>query len=490
MEWIWGGLLTPVITGLLTWRIRQQHICEWIHLIGSLITLIFGISVSYYVFFHSSLRGWNDFLYVDGLSAFNLTIIVFICFTSAIYSIGYMRHEKQEKVISPEQFHRYYLWFHLFIFTMIAVSVTNNIGFLWVEMELTTLISALLVGFYQKGTSLEAAWKYLIMGSVGIAFALLGIILLYISGMDVLGEDHQSLHWTVLNQVAHQLNPKWMTISFIFILVGFGTKAGLAPMHFWLPDAHSQAPSPISAVLSGVLLNTALYGILRIYIIANQTLEGDATVWLLFFGLFSIGITVPFLLIQHDLKRLLAYSSVEHMGIITLGFALGGRLGFYGALLHMLNHSITKSLLFFTAGNLNQLYHSKRIDRIRGMTQAAPMTSIIFMIAFFAITGVPPFNLFMSEFTILMAGFETGNAWVSILFILFLSFIFSGMLFYMMKMTLGKTPAKALPKKLSYWSTAALFIPLVFVISMGLYIPPFITEMINQILIILQGDGQ
>ncbi|HJV46877.1 MAG TPA: hydrogenase 4 subunit F [Bacillota bacterium] len=485
-----GLLLTPVFTGLTVWGIRNKQLCEWIHLFGSVLTVIFGLKIAYFVFTGTPFSAWNDFIYIDALSAFNISITMLVSLTAALYSIGYIRHELHDNTITGEQFHRYYLWYHFFIVSMLGVSVTNNIGFLWVAIELTTLVSALLVGFYQRGTSLEAAWKYLIMGSVGIAFALLGIILLYISGIDVLGEEHQALNWTVLNHVASMLNPQWMTLAFIFILVGFGTKAGFAPMHFWLPDAHSQAPSPISAVLSGVLLNTAFYGILRIYVIANQTLGASVHTWLLGFGLLSVAITVPFILVQHDLKRMLAYSSVEHMGIITLGIGIGGPLGIYGALLHMFNHSMTKSLLFLAAGNLNQVYHSKRMDRILGMIKTTPVTGILFVIAIFAITGLPPFNLFVSEFTIMLAGFRENSMWASILFIIFIGFIFAGMLFYTMKMAFGQTPLKVKPKPLSKWSTTALFIPLIFVIGFGIYVPSFMTDILNQVALILKGAGR
>src|SRR5690625_1286271 len=244
---------------------------------------------------------------------------------------------------------------------MLLVMLFNNLALVWIAIELTTLISALLIAFYRKPSALEAAWKYFIIGSLGIAFGLFGILFLFASGFDVIDETANSFNWTVLYEFAKELDPTWMSIAFVFVLVGYGTKAGLAPLHFWLPDAHSEAPSPVSAVLSGVLLNTALYGILRVYLIANVTLDGDANKWLLGFGIFSIGLMVPFIIVQHDLKRMLAYSSVEHIGIITFGIGIGGPLGLYGAVLHMFNHAVAKSLLFMTAGNMSQKFHSKRM---------------------------------------------------------------------------------------------------------------------------------
>jgi hydrogenase-4 component F len=480
-------LIIPLITAVLSWQIKSRHLGEILQVIGSLLNVFVCLAIAQQVFFHAPIIGWNEYVYVDALSAFNVMIIVLVSFAASLYSIGYIGHEAKEGIIPEAKVRHYYLWFHLFIATMLAVSVMNNFGFLWVGIELTTLISALLVAFYKKGTSLEAAWKYLIMGSVGIAFALLGIIFLYLSGADLFGESAKSLNWTVLSQSADKLNPQWTLIAFIFVLVGFGTKAGLAPMHFWLPDAHSQAPSPVSAVLSGVLLNTALYGILRIYSIVNITLDGRAATYLIFFGLFSIAVSVPFMLVQHDVKRMLAYSSVEHIGIITLGVGIGGALGLYGAVLHMFNHSMAKSLLFFSAGNINQKYHSKRMDRISGVLKTMPVTGSIFLLASFAITGAPPLNVFISEFTIMMAGFKSGHFIVTVLFMLFVVLIFSGMMYYVIRMVFGEAPAKLEKKEINPWSTAALFIPLIVVVVFGLYVPSFFKEMIQQVSFVLQG---
>lgn len=487
MGWIWTLLGLPLVTGLLAWRIKNQSACEKVQAAGAFLMLSAGLATAFQVLTGSPIAGGNGFIYVDALGAFNISLIVLVGFTASLYSVGYMRHEVSEEAITARQFRLYYLWFHLFLFTMLAVSVVNNLGLLWVGIELTTLVSALLVAFYKKGTALEAAWKYLIIGSVGIAFALLGIIFIYLSGIHLLGEDPRALNWSVLSQAAGHLNPQWILLAFILVLVGFGTKAGLAPMHFWLPDAHSQAPSPVSAVLSGVLLNTALYGIFRVFAIANATLGGKAASFLVFFGLLSIAITVPFILVQHDLKRMLAYSSVEHMGIITLGVGIGGTLGYYGAFLHMFNHSMAKSLLFFSAGNINQKYHSKRMDRISGVLQAMPATGGMFLIAAFAITGAPPFNIFISEFTIMTAGFTGGHIWATVLFVLSVVLIFAGMIYYVVKMAFGEAPAKLERKEIDRWSTAALLIPLAMVIAFGLYVPPFLSDAIHQVSEVLQG---
>ena len=486
MDWLGILLVAPIITGLIAWRLKGQ-VCAYFQVVGSAVTLLAGIAIACQVMTGDAITRWDTFIYIDALGAFNIGLIVFVGFTASLYSVGYMDYELQEGIINEQQFNQYYLLFHLFIVTMLAVSVVNSVGLMWVGIELTTIVSALLVGLYQKETALEAAWKYLIMGSVGLSFALIGIIFIYLSGAHIFGENPQALNWTVLSKVSQELNPQWMLTAFIFVLIGFGTKAGLAPMHFWLPDAHSQAPSPVSAVLSGVLLNTALYGILRIYIIANSTLQGQVAQYMIFFGIISIAITVPFILVQHDLKRMLAYSSVEHIGIITLGIGMGGALGLYGAILHMFNHSMAKSLLFLAAGNINQKYHSKQIERISGVLKAMPVTGVVFLIAAFAVAGTPPFNVFISEFTIMMAGFQSGYIGVTVLYMALVVLIFAGMGLYVIKMTFGEAPTKMESKEISFCSTIALFIPLVVVVTCGLYVPPFLSEIIYKVSGILQG---
>ncbi|MEG6585357.1 hydrogenase 4 subunit F [Dendrosporobacter sp. 1207_IL3150] len=479
--------LAPLITGLFAWVAQSQRFTEKLQAVGALATLAAAGKIASAVYYGGAINGWHDIIYIDALSAFNIFLIALIGFAASLYSIGYMRHELAEGEISFSQLRFYYLFYHLFIFTMLTVSAVNSLGLLWVGIELTTLVSALLVAFYGKNNALEAAWKYLIMGSVGIAFALLGIIFVYLSGIQTLGQQHAALNWTELLAAAKFLNPSWIKIGFIFILIGFGTKAGLAPMHFWLPDAHSQAPTPISAVLSGVLLNTALYGLFRVYAIANTTLNGEAAQYLIFFGLFSIAITVPFIMIQHDLKRMLAYSSVEHMGIITLSVGIGGTLGLYGAFLHMFNHSMAKSLLFFAAGTICQKYHTKQMGRITGILKSMPVTGTIFLIAAFAITGAPPFNIFLSEITIMMAGFKSNQTIVSVILIVLITIIFAGMMHYIIKMVFGESGNKVERIETSNWSTVALIIPLILVVICGWYVPPLLDNTIYKVSTVLQG---
>lgn len=487
MLWIWLLLVIPLGTALGAWLLPRKKAAERLHLSGASLLFACGTAVLVHVMVRGPVSGLRDVVYVDALSAFLIFILVFVALTATVYAVGYFRFELEKGGITPVQLHRYYLWFHLFVMAMITVMILNHLALLWIAIELTTLISALLVAFYRKARALEAAWKYLIIGSLGIAFALFGILFLYASGLEVLGDTPGALNWTVLHAAAGRLDPTWITIAFVFVLVGFGTKAGLAPLHFWLPDAHSEAPSPVSAILSGVLLNTALYGILRVYLIANATLAGGANKWLLGFGLFSIALMVPFILVQHDVKRMLAYSSVEHMGIIALGVGIGGPLGLYGAMLHMFNHAMAKSLLFMSAGNMNQKYHSKRIDRITGLLKVMPVTGTAFMLGILAIAGAPPFNIFISELTIMLAGFKEGQIGMTSLFIVFVLLIFAGMTYYMSKMVFGRSKTAVEPGEISRWSTAALFIPLAVIPVFGLYVPPFLDDTLNTIVALFQG---
>ncbi|MDD5473101.1 MAG: hydrogenase 4 subunit F, partial [Candidatus Methanoperedens sp.] len=361
------------------------------------------------------------------------------------------------------------------------VGVTNNLG-LWIAIEMTTLVSALLMILYSRKSSIEAAWKYMIICTVGITFALFGTILTYYGAVKILGESGDALNWTSLIAVADRFDPAIMKLAFIFILIGYGTKAGLAPMHTWLPDAHSEAPTPVSALLSGVLLNCAMYGIIRFYTITTKSTGAAYTSNLLIiFGLLSIGIAVPFIILQEDYKRLLAYSSVEHMGIVALGIGFGGVFGVFGAILHMFNHAMTKSLMFFGAGNVLLKHETKEIDGVSGIIKSMPVTGPMFLIGGLAITGSPPFSIFLSEFTILTAGFMQGHIVASVLFLLFIIMIFAGFFHNISRMILGIPKPGISTGDVSRWTLVAMAILLVFVFVLGFYIPPKFYEIIMKV---------
>ncbi|TBR19779.1 hydrogenase 4 subunit F [bacterium] len=322
---------------------------------------------------------------------------------------------------------------------MFFVPAVNNLGLLWVAIELTTLVSAFLVGFYNSKESIEAAWKYIIICSVGIIFALLGTIIFSYGFLVSTGT--KSLNWSDMVTSAARMDVNILKIAFIFILVGYGTKAGLAPMHTWLPDAHSQAVAPISALLSGVLLKTAIYAILRFGIIV---IKGAGFAYfshlMILLGLLSLAISCGFILVQKDLKRLLAYSSIEHIGIISVGFGLGAPLAVAGAAVHILNHAVSKSLMFFGAGNIVSTYKNHNMHVIRGVMKVLPFSGFMVLMGVFALTGFPPFSVFISEIFIIIAAFTGGSYWIAALLLLFLTIIFGAFIYHFGKMLFGNLP--------------------------------------------------
>ncbi len=479
-------LLAPVLTGIVCFFSKTRKQVETASLVGSTATLLLGLFLVWQVYKYDIIITWQNALFADAFSAFIVLIVSIVGFVASLYSIGYMGHELDHGAMDLKRLRLYYVLFHGFMFTMLLVGVTNNLG-LWIAIEMTTLVSALLMILYSKKSSVEAAWKYMIICTVGITFALFGTILTYYGAVNILGETGDALNWTSLIAVADQFDPTIMKLAFIFILIGYGTKAGLAPMHTWLPDAHSEAPTPVSALLSGVLLNCAMYGIIRFYTIATKSTGVAFTSNLLIiFGLLSIGIAVPFILLQEDYKRMLAYSSVEHMGIIALGIGFGGVFGVFGAILHMFNHAMTKSLMFFGAGNVLLKHETKEIFNVSGLVKSMPVTGAMFVIGTLAITGSPPFSIFISEFTILAAGFSQGHYVATVLFLLFIIMIFAGFFNNVSKMAFG-TPKQGIEKgDVGRLMLVAMGILLVFVFVLGVYIPPFFYEMIMKVVEIVR----
>ncbi|MCX9085405.1 MAG: hydrogenase 4 subunit F [Candidatus Methanoperedens sp.] len=479
-------LFTPILTGILCYFTRSRRQVETISILGSLMTLIFGLSLVLDVYRNGIIVTWQNSLFADAFSAYIVLIVSIISFVSSIYSIGYMGHEISHNVIDLKRLKMYYVLFHFFVFTMLLVGVTNNLG-LWIAIEMTTLVSALLIIFYSNKASVEAAWKYVIISTVGITFALFGTILTYYAAVKILGETGDALNWTSLIAVAGQFDPMIMKLAFIFILIGYGTKAGLAPMHTWLPDAYSESPTPVGALLSGTLVNCAMYGIIRFYSIATKSTGPEFTSNLLIiFGLLSLGIAVPFIILQEDYKRLLAYSSVEHMGIIALGIGFGGVYGIFGAILHMFNHAMTKSLMFFGVGNVLLKYGTKEIDKVSGIVKTMPMTGAILLIGGLAITGSPPFSIFISEFTILSSGFLGGHIIASVLFLLFIIMIFAGFFYNLSKMIFGNPTPGIIPGEVSRWTLSAMVILVVFVFVLGFYMPPAFYKMIMNVVAVVR----
>jgi hydrogenase-4 component F len=342
---------------------------------------------------------------------------------------------------------------------------------------MTTLSSAFLVGFYNTGESVEAAWKYIIICSVGIAIALFGTILFYYA---LSGSGTNSLNWTDMAMAAKKLDPRVLKIAFLFILVGYGTKAGVAPMHTWLPDAHSQALTPISALLSAVLLKTALYAILRFAIIVNKCAgEQYCGNLFIFFGLLSLGISAGFVILQKDIKRLLAYSSIEHIGVVLVGFGISGVLGIYGALMHVFNHAAAKSLMFFCAGNILKNYKTTNMNVIRGLGKVLPFTGVVAILGAFALSGSPPFSLFISEIMILAAAFSKGSYIVCALFIIFLSVAFAAIVYNLSRVVFGKKPEGMVVEGEALSTKLAFVFLFVLICVLGVKIPAFFNDILT-----------
>src|SRR5512143_252976 len=377
---------------------------------------------------------------MDALSGYIMAIVIFLSLASAVYSISYLEHEYETGLMNLRGVRTYYGLFHLFVFTMLIVTMANNLAIMWIGIEATTIVSALLIGlcFHKRPLAVEAAWKYIILCTVGITFALLGTFIAYYASTTVMGTEG-ALDWTTLRVIAHRLNPETMKLAFVFVLVGYGTKAGLAPVHNWLPDAHSQAPSPISALLSGILLTTAFYGIMRfVSIVGPSTGEAFTGNLLIIFGLVSVGIAAIFILVQENYKRLLAYSSIEHMGIISLGVGIGGPVGIYGALLHILNHALSKPLMFFASGKIQSRFGTTNIANVNGVLTSMPLLGTLTFIGALSLSGTPPFNIFVSEFTVLKAAVDRGLWPVVVLFLVFVVVVFYGVLSGFGKMLFGK----------------------------------------------------
>ncbi|UOF89652.1 hydrogenase 4 subunit F [Fodinisporobacter ferrooxydans] len=482
---------TPVLTACILLLLKERSKMEWIHIAGSLATTAFSLRTVWDVLIHGAIESPGGFFYVDSLSGVVLVSIAIVGFTAALHSISYIRKEIQEGSLQYNQIKRYYVLFHLFIATMVLVCMVNNMGMLWVAIEATTIVSAFLVAIYRKGEAIEAAWKYLMVCSAGIAIALLGVILVYASSVRSLGSANEVLNWTLLHSATNHLDARFMVLAFVCIMIGFGTKVGLAPMHSWLPDAHSQAPAPISAVLSGVLLNCAMLGLIRFGIVTSHAV-GAAFVQHLFigFGIISIFIAIPFIIVQQDFKRMLAFSTVEHMGIIAVAIGIGGKIGWTAALIQMFHHSMAKSMLFLASGNIAQKYHTKHIARVSGIMKVMPYTGVVFLIGGLAITGVPPMSIFTSEFGIITAGFAQGHAVLASTLVLFVAIIFGAMMFHMAKMAFGEKRERMDIGEVGRLSTVSLFIPLAFVLLLGLYMPETGQQLFQQAMLVIEGSGK
>jgi hydrogenase-4 component F len=482
-------VLVPLIAGLAGLTLRARAALEWLNLIGFGILAVLAVRLGADVLARGTVETFDGFLRADALSALVVGLTAFVALACAVYAVGYLREETRAGNVTPRLVHRYYVLTPIFVSTMMAVPLVNNLGMLWVAIESTTLASVLLVRFYNKKSSLEAAWKYIIIGSAGIALALFGTLLTYFSAVEVMGAHaHNGLNWSVLIEVADRCQPAAMRLGFVMILVGYGTKAGLAPMHTWKPDAYAEAPVPSAALLGAAFINCAVYGIMRFYALAAKCLGHDYPGRLLvLFGVASILVAAPFVLLQRDLRRLLAYSSIDHAGIMVAALGFGGKLGALGAVLHMIFHAVAKPLMFFCAGNVQQRFGTSYLRNVTGVIRTQPWTGGLFLMGTFAVTGLPPFGLFQSEILTLSAGLAADRAWAAGLFTLGIVMVFSGFLVHMSKLNLGLRARDASRGTECPWKMGAMVLVAVPIATMGLLLPASVGELVRRAASMLEG---
>ncbi|MFO1401386.1 MAG: hydrogenase 4 subunit F [Steroidobacteraceae bacterium] len=415
---------------------------------------------------------WREQFLIDPFNVFLVTLTAFVSFTTALFSRPYMRIELEHGRVNGPRLRLFHSMYQLFIATMLVALTTNNMGLLWVAMEAATLSTVLLVTLYRTPASLEAGWKYFILCGVGIAQALFGTILLYFAAEKVIGATGVSaLLWTHLDAVKGELEPNVLALAFVFLLVGYGTKVGLAPLHNWLPDAHAEGPTPISAVLSGLLLNVAIYAVVRCKVLVEGALHSQLPGRMLMsFGLLSVVLAAFFLWRQRDAKRLFAYSSIEHMGIIAFAFGMGGPVANFAALLHMTVHSLTKSAIFFAVGHAAQKAGTQVMEQIRGLIGVNPTVGWGLMLGTLAILGLPPFGVFASEFLILTTAMRQ-QPWATPILLGALGVAFAAIFGRVQPMVFGESSARRLPHPPAL---LPVFAHLGLVLMLGLFIPPWL----------------
>ena len=451
----------------------------------SLLTFLAACALTARVISQGNLLVAREQFFIDPFNVFLVTLTAFVGLTTSVFSRPYMMIEAQHGRLGPGRLRLYHSMYQLFMFTMLLALTTNNLGLMWVAMEAATLSTVLLVTLYRTPASLEAGWKYFILCGVGIAQALFGTMLVYFAAERILGgEGVTALLWTHLDVVKGELEPTVMSLAFVFLLVGYGTKVGLAPLHNWLPDAHAEGPTPISAVLSGLLLNVAIYAVVRCKVLVEGSLQSPLPSQMLMgFGLTSVVLAAFFLWRQRDIKRLFAYSSIEHMGIITFAFGMGGPVANFAALLHMTVHSLTKSAIFFAVGHATQKAGSQLIENIRGLITLSPTVGWGLMLGSLAILGMPPFGVFASEFLILTTAMRE-QPWATPILLLALGVAFAAIFGKVQPMVFGETTARRLPHPPAL---LPVFVHLALVLMLGLYVPPYLADWYREAAVLIGG---
>jgi hydrogenase-4 component F len=436
-----------------------------------------------------TLGGW---FYLDALGSVFVFLISALGLLTGWFSLSYLRHDLKAGSIGAVQFKQYYTFFNLFLFTMLLVVLSNNIIMMWISIEATTIVTVFLVGSYQTKLALEAAWKYIVVCTAGVAFGLYGTLLIYANAAEVLLDPAQAVLWTSLVGAAPQFDAMLIQIAFVFAVVGFGTKAGLFPMHTWLPDAHSEAPSPVSALLSGVLIKCAVLVIIRFYIIAVAAL-GPAfpQLVMLIIGIISVVIASLAVFSSDDLKRKLAYSSVKNIGVVALCLGFGGPLGIAAALLHCVMHGFTKALMFCISGNILMKYGTRSLKKISGIVQVAPTTAVLMIIGLFALSGFPPLAMFIPEVMAFVAGVSAGYVWIVVILGLALALIIAAFMLVVSRSVFRKAPEQLQKKDLGFMILAPEVIMVVVIVWFGVLMPgPLLKGVESATAIVMQQPDQ
>ncbi|RTZ74182.1 MAG: hydrogenase 4 subunit F [Gammaproteobacteria bacterium] len=481
-------VFTPALGILLLALLPGLRLSGWVNLALSAFSLGASLVMAVQVLEAGPITAHG--FHVDAFNVYLLALTTFVAFTTAIFSRPYMEAVCHQGRLDKGRMRLYHASYQGFMFTMLLALSTDNLGVLWVAVEGATLTTVLLVSLYRTPSAVEAAWKYFILCGVGIALALFGTVLVYFAAQQAQVPAEAGLTWSALHPLSGRFNAVAMGLAFVFLLVGYGTKAGLVPMHFWLPDAHSEGPTPVSAVLSGLLLNVALYAVVRFKMLADNALlntgHPHATGYLMMgFGLVSFTVAGLSLHRQRDIKRMFSYSSIEHMGLMTFAFGVGGPLATFAALLHMLVHSLTKSAIFITVGHASHIANTQVIDHIRGLIRTQPAVGWGLLLGVAAIAGFPPFGIFTSEFLILTATMQSWP-WLTTLLLVGLVVAFAGLFRHLQPMVYGSAPEG---QKAVGANMIPVAVHLGLVLWLGIAIPAALAHWLDEATRLIAGSG-
>jgi len=477
-------LAPPLLGALLAAAVRPyRRFVGWTNALLSLVSIGAAVTFWRHVLAGDVLTsGPGEFLRADALSTLLALCVSLVGALAAWLGPGMGANDGYDAA----EARRFRIFAPLCTFTMLFAVTSNNVGFMWIAIEATTITSAMLIPLHVTKASVEASWKYILIGSVGIALAFGGTVLGYFDFVNLVGRQEAALNWTVLRASAPQLHPEVIQLAFVFILIGYGTKAGLAPMHTWLPDAHSEAPTALSAMMSGVLLAVALYAVIRWEAVVNAAVGTGFTDGLyIALGVLSIAIAAFSLVIQRNYKRMLAYSSIEHTGLICVGLALGP-LGTFAAMLHLLNHALAKSMMFFLAGRVLHRYGTTEISRVSGLLKVMPWTGGLFAVGMLAVIGLPPFGLFISEFALFRAGFAAGRPWLMGLVLALLAVAFVSMIGHLNRMLYGVPTAGVPVGERDRWPLVPLVACVTALVVLGVTLPTPLQALLRQIVEIVE----